>query len=73
MPDNPGARHAGTGAAGMPMRLKVAVLKPLQHRSGATAIEYALIAALISLLIVGWATSIGGSVSGFFTSVNNGF
>jgi pilus assembly protein Flp/PilA len=73
MPDNPGARHAGKGAARMLTRLKVAVLKLMQHQSGATAIEYALIAALISLLIVGWASSIGGSVSGFFTSVNNGF
>jgi len=44
-----------------------------RDRSGATAIEYALIAALISILIVGWASSIGSSVTNFFNSVNGGF
>jgi Flp pilus assembly pilin Flp len=42
-------------------------------RSATTSIEYGLIAALISLLIVGWATSIGTSVTNFFNSVANGF
>ncbi len=42
-------------------------------RSGATAIEYGLIAGLISILCIGWATSIGTSVSNFFTGVTNGF
>ncbi len=41
--------------------------------SGATAIEYGLIAALISILYIGWATAIGSSVSDFFTAVANGF
>jgi pilus assembly protein Flp/PilA len=39
--------------------------------SGATAIEYALIAGLISVSILIWAMSIGTSVSGFLTSVAN--
>lgn len=42
-------------------------------RKGATSIEYALIAALISILCVGWAASIGTSVTSFFNSVANGF
>src|SRR5215212_4695168 len=42
-------------------------------RSGATSIEYALIGAFISIMIVAWATAIGSSVSDFFTQVANGF
>jgi Flp pilus assembly pilin Flp len=41
------------------------------ERSGATAIEYALIAALISMSIFIWAMSIGTSVSGFLNTVAN--
>jgi len=40
-------------------------------RSGATAIEYALIAALISMTIFIWAMSIGTSVSDFLMNVAN--
>ena len=40
---------------------------------GATAIEYALIAVFISILVVGWATFVGTAVSNFFTAVGNGF
>jgi pilus assembly protein Flp/PilA len=36
---------------------------------GATAIEYALIASLVSIVIVTALTSMGQSLSGFFTSV----
>ena len=42
-------------------------------RSGATSIEYALIATFISIVVVGWATFMGQSISGFFMSVANGF
>jgi pilus assembly protein Flp/PilA len=42
-------------------------------RSGATSIEYALIATFISIVVVGWATFVGQSISGFFMSVANGF
>lgn len=41
--------------------------------TGATAIEYALIAGLVSIVIVGGATAIGGSLSDIFTRVNNSF
>lgn len=50
------------------------LLKQFQKdASGATAIEYALIAGLVSIVIVGGATAIGGSLSDLFTRVNNGF
>jgi Flp pilus assembly pilin Flp len=41
-------------------------------RSGATAIEYALIAALIVLILIPLHTSIGNSVVGFFMAVATG-
>jgi pilus assembly protein Flp/PilA len=41
--------------------------------SGATAIEYALIAGLLSISIVSAATSIGTRLFDIFTAVNNGF
>jgi len=37
--------------------------------TGATAIEYAVIASLISILIVAGATSIGTSLSGIFNGL----
>ena len=49
------------------------VLTALRNRSGATSIEYALIAIFISILVVGWATFVGTAVSNFFTAVGNGF
>jgi Flp pilus assembly pilin Flp len=42
-------------------------------RSGATSIEYALIATFISIMVVGWASFVGQSISGFFMSIANGF
>jgi len=59
-------------------RMRVALM-PLRvdrlsfDRSGATSIEYALIAVFISILVVGWATFVGTAVSDFFTAVANGF
>ncbi len=44
-------------------------LARLSDDQGATAIEYALIAALISIVIVGAATSIGTSLTTTFNSV----
>jgi Flp pilus assembly pilin Flp len=40
--------------------------------SGATAIEYALIAALISMTIFIWAMSIGSSTTNMFMSIVSG-
>ena len=42
----------------------------LKNESGATAIEYGLIAALISVAIIGGATAVGGGVNGTFTNIS---
>ena len=48
-------------------------LRPLlTSRSGATAIEYGLIAALIVLVLIPLHTAIGSSVVGFFMAVATG-
>jgi len=60
------------GIAVMMDRMRSALIALRAVRSGATAIEYALVAGLISLSIVFWAAQIGTSVSGFFTSVASG-
>ena len=44
-----------------------------RDQSAATSIEYALIAAFISIMVVGWAAFVGTAVSNFFTAVGNGF
>jgi len=50
------------------------LLKRFQNDvSGATAIEYALIAGLLSIVIVGSATEIGTRLQAIFTRVNEGF
>jgi pilus assembly protein Flp/PilA len=46
------------------------VLHFLKDNSGATAIEYALIAAGISIVIIGAVNSIGTEVTAKFTSVS---
>ena len=42
-----------------------------KDESGATAIEYGLIAALIAVVIISAVTSVGTSVKGTFTNVSN--
>jgi pilus assembly protein Flp/PilA len=42
----------------------------LNDESGATAIEYGLIAALIAVGIILAATALGGSLSGLFTGIS---
>jgi pilus assembly protein Flp/PilA len=44
-----------------------------RNESGATAIEYAIIAGGISIVIVTAAATIGSSLNTTFTSVQNGF
>jgi pilus assembly protein Flp/PilA len=41
-----------------------------QDESGATAIEYGLIAALISVVIIGAVSTLGGTLSGVFDNIN---
>jgi len=45
----------------------------MKCESGATAIEYALIGALVSVAIVGGAGSLGNSVNSSFQNASNGF
>ena len=47
------------------------VLKFIRNDSGATAIEYALIASLIAVAIITAVTTVGGKVSTVFTEVGN--
>jgi len=49
------------------------IIQLLKDESGATAIEYALIAGLIALAIVGGATTIGSNLNTSFTDVSDGF
>ncbi len=43
----------------------------IRDESGATAIEYGLIAALVSVAAIGALTSMGGSLDTMFTSVSS--
>ena len=45
--------------------------KLMRDDSGATAIEYGLIAALISVVIIGVLTTVGQNLLAVFTSVGN--
>ncbi|MGB7286468.1 MAG: Flp family type IVb pilin [Salaquimonas sp.] len=45
----------------------------IRNESGATAIEYALIAILISVSIVGGATTLGNSINTSFTNASSNF
>jgi pilus assembly protein Flp/PilA len=42
-----------------------------QDESGATAIEYGLIAALISVAIIAAVTTMGGNLTNVFTAISN--
>ncbi len=43
----------------------------IRDDSGATAIEYGLIAALISVVIIGAVSAVGGNLQTTFTSISN--
>lgn len=45
----------------------------LKDRSGATVIEYCIIAGIISVAIVGGASAIGANTNSSFNAVNAGF
>jgi pilus assembly protein Flp/PilA len=42
----------------------------IHDESGVTSIEYALIASLIAVVIIGGVTAVGTTVSGIFTTVS---
>jgi pilus assembly protein Flp/PilA len=60
----------GTGRSGYRRNKMKLVARFLKNESGATAIEYGLIAALISVAIIGGATAVGGGVNNTFTNVS---
>ena len=47
------------------------LLRFLTEESGATAIEYGLIAALVSVAAIGALTALGGSLNTLFTNVSS--
>jgi pilus assembly protein Flp/PilA len=51
--------------------MKNVIARFVKDESGATAIEYGLIAAGISLAIIAAVNGLGTSLSGKFTSINN--
>ncbi len=52
--------------------MRINILKKIRKdESGATAIEYGLIAALVSVAAIGALTAMGGSLQTMFTSVSN--
>jgi len=55
----------------MEAELKRVFLKFFSDESGATAIEYGLIAAGISLAIIAVVNTIGGNLNDKFTSINS--
>lgn len=48
------------------------LLKTRKNEVGATAIEYGLIAALISVAIITAVTAVGGNLTNVFTNVSSG-
>ena len=48
------------------------ITKFVKDESGATAIEYGLIAALIAVVIIGAVTALGTTISGKFQAVTKG-
>ena len=52
--------------------MRIDILKKIRKdESGATAIEYGLIAALVSVAAIGALTAMGGSLNTMFQSVSN--
>jgi pilus assembly protein Flp/PilA len=49
--------------------MKYSAIDFIKNESGATAIEYALIASLIAVFLVAALTTLGGRVSGVFSEV----
>lgn len=46
--------------------------KFIKDEEGASAIEYALVAAMVAVVIVAFVTPVGTAVSGIFTSIQTG-
>jgi pilus assembly protein Flp/PilA len=55
----------------LPVEESGLLLSFIQNETGATAIEYGLIAALISVVIIGAVTALGTNLNTTFTTVSN--
>ncbi len=55
------------------MAMMMMIVRFFRDEAGATAIEYSLIAVLISLTVIVGATAIGGELNEIFNNVANGF
>ncbi|MBV9043776.1 MAG: Flp family type IVb pilin [Alphaproteobacteria bacterium] len=64
---------AAGGHPAHPHAARSVVARFLADRSGATAIEYAMIAVFLSILIVAGVTALGTKLTAFFNSVAAGF
>jgi pilus assembly protein Flp/PilA len=65
--------NARSAEAAVTMELQMTILRIfLRDESGATAIEYGLIAALIAVVIITVLTNIGTSLNAKFTAVATG-
>jgi pilus assembly protein Flp/PilA len=54
------------------VKLRTAARKFIRDDSGATAIEYGLIAALIAVVIIGALSTIGTNLNAAFTTIGSG-
>ncbi|HTK35982.1 MAG TPA: Flp family type IVb pilin [Caulobacteraceae bacterium] len=52
--------------------MRALVLRFVRDEAGATAIEYALIASLIALVIIGGVTTLGSNLRGTYNNIANG-
>ena len=71
-PPRPTADHIAAGA-GFAAKGWLRLRRLVRNERGVTALEYAFIAGLVAIAIVGVVTSLGTSVSGLFGSVLSGF
>lgn len=65
------SRRNAFSALDLPARPAAAVATFARDERGATAIEYALIASLIAVVIIGAVTSLGTSVGNLFNTTAN--
>jgi pilus assembly protein Flp/PilA len=63
--------HSEIHELGGPINMITIAKKFLKDESGATAIEYGLIAALVAVAIVGALTTLGGGLTTMFGKVNS--
>jgi pilus assembly protein Flp/PilA len=52
--------------------MRALVFRFLRDETGATAIEYAIIASMIALVIVGAVTALGTNLRGTYNNISNG-